>query len=141
MIKLKPRTLLLHLVLIIFALIILGPMVYTFLTSLKLFRDIISGSWSFDPTLRNYEQLGLVVPQRTKGNRRLYSAAEVELLRKISRLTQELGVNLAGVEVILHMAGQIESLQMQIATLEARLSDLTEDVAERLPPQSPLQPS
>ncbi len=57
MIKLKPRTLLLHLVLIVFALIILGPMVYTFLTSLKLFRDIISGSWSFEPTSRNYEQL------------------------------------------------------------------------------------
>ena len=43
--------------LIVFALIILGPMVYTFLTSLKLFRDIISGSWSFEPTSRNYEQL------------------------------------------------------------------------------------
>lgn len=57
MIKLKPRTLLLHLVLIVFALIILGPMVYTFLTSLKLFRDIISGSWNFEPTWRNYEQL------------------------------------------------------------------------------------
>jgi len=57
MIKLNPRTLLLHLVLIVVALIILGPVVYTFLTSLKLFRDIISGSWSFDPTLRNYEQL------------------------------------------------------------------------------------
>ncbi|MCL4239592.1 MAG: carbohydrate ABC transporter permease [Anaerolineae bacterium] len=57
MIKLNPKTLLLHLVLIIFALIILGPMVYTFLTSLKLFRDIISGSWTFEPTWRNYEQL------------------------------------------------------------------------------------
>lgn len=53
----KPRTLLLHGVLTLFALIILAPVVYTFLTSLKLFRDIISGSWSFDPTLRNYEQL------------------------------------------------------------------------------------
>jgi len=53
----KPRTLLLHGVLMLFALIILAPVVYTFLTSLKLFRDIISGSWSFDPTLRNYEQL------------------------------------------------------------------------------------
>ncbi len=57
MIKLNPRTLLLHLVLIVVALIILGPVVYTFLTSLKLFRDIISGSWSFTPTTRNYEQL------------------------------------------------------------------------------------
>lgn len=53
----KPRTLLLHGVLMLFALLILAPVVYTFLTSLKLFRDIISGSWSFDPTLRNYEQL------------------------------------------------------------------------------------
>ena len=76
-------------------------------------------------TLRNYEQLGLVVPRRSEGNRRLYSAAEVERLRKINRLTQELGVNLAGVEVILHMADQIESLQMQVATLEARLSTAT----------------
>ncbi len=78
-------------------------------------------------TLRNYEELGLVVPRRTEGNRRLYSPAEVERLRKINRLTQELGVNLAGVEVILHMAEQIESLQMEIADLRARLSALLPD--------------
>jgi len=81
-------------------------------------------------TLRNYEQLGLVVPQRTEGNRRLYSAAEVERLRKINRLTQELGVNLAGVEVILHMADQIESLQIQVATLQARLSTTSEKATQ-----------
>lgn len=57
MIRRHLRTLLLHLVLIIFALIILGPIVYTFVTSLKLFRDIISGEWGFEPTMRNYEQL------------------------------------------------------------------------------------
>jgi MerR family transcriptional regulator/heat shock protein HspR len=78
-------------------------------------------------TLRNYEELGLVVPRRTEGNRRLYSPAEVERLRKINRLTQELGVNLAGVEVILHMAEQIESLQMEVADLRARLSALLPD--------------
>mgnify|MGYP001262223364 FL=1 len=78
-------------------------------------------------TIRNYEELGLVVPRRTEGNRRLYSPAEVERLRKINRLTQELGVNLAGVEVILHMAEQIESLQMEIADLRARLSALLPD--------------
>lgn len=78
-------------------------------------------------TLRNYEELGLVVPRRTEGNRRLYSPSEVERLRKINRLTQELGVNLAGVEVILHMAEQIESLQMEIADLRARLSELMPD--------------
>jgi MerR family transcriptional regulator, heat shock protein HspR len=74
-------------------------------------------------TLRNYEQLGLVVPGRTEGNIRLYSPAEVERLRKINRLTQELGVNLAGVEVILHMADQIETLQGQVDSLQRRLAE------------------
>lgn len=72
-------------------------------------------------TLRNYEQLGLVVPQRSEGNIRLYSQREVERLMKINRLTQELGVNLAGVEIILRMTDQIEALQVQVATLEQRL--------------------
>lgn len=70
-------------------------------------------------TLRNYEQLGLVVPRRTEGNIRLYSQREVERLHKINRLTQELGVNLAGVEIILRMAEQIEDLQTQLSSLEA----------------------
>ncbi len=72
-------------------------------------------------TLRNYEQIGLVVPRRSDGNIRLYSQREVERLMKISRLTQELGVNLAGVEIILRMTEQIEALQSQIAALERRL--------------------
>jgi MerR family transcriptional regulator/heat shock protein HspR len=78
-------------------------------------------------TLRNYEDLGLVVPQRSDGNIRLYSPSEVERLRKISRLTQELGVNLAGVEVILHMADQIETLQLQVETLEEKLAAVVPD--------------
>jgi len=72
-------------------------------------------------TLRNYEQLGLVKPQRSEGNIRLYSDREVERLRKINRLTQELGINLAGVEVILNMSDQIETLQVQIEQLENEL--------------------
>lgn len=71
-------------------------------------------------TLRNYEQLGLVVPRRSQGNIRLYSEREVERLRKINRLTQELGVNLAGVEIILRMAEQIESLQDELNSLQAQ---------------------
>ncbi len=70
-------------------------------------------------TLRNYEQLGLVVPQRTDGNIRLYSPREVERLLKINRLTQELGVNLAGVEIILRLSDQIEMLQLEIESLRA----------------------
>jgi MerR family transcriptional regulator/heat shock protein HspR len=78
-------------------------------------------------TIRNYEQLGLVVPQRTEGNIRLYSPREVERLLKINRLTHELGINLAGVEVILHMADQIESLQGEITALRQRLDGSTSE--------------
>lgn len=73
-------------------------------------------------TLRNYEQMGLVVPRRTEGNIRLYSPREVDRLRKINRLTQELGVNLAGVEIILRMTEQIERLQDTIDSLQHELS-------------------
>ncbi|HML24783.1 MAG TPA: MerR family transcriptional regulator [Aggregatilinea sp.] len=71
-------------------------------------------------TLRNYEQMGLVVPQRSGGNIRLYSQREVDRLMKINRLTQELGVNLAGVEIILRLSDQIESLQDQLEALERK---------------------
>ena len=74
-------------------------------------------------TIRNYEQLGLLNPQRTDGNIRLYSQREVDRLLKISRLTQELGVNLAGVEVILRMTDQIESLQIEVEVLRQRIED------------------
>jgi len=72
-------------------------------------------------TLRNYEQIGLVVPHRTAGNIRLYSQREVERLHKINRLTQDLGVNLAGVEIILRLTGQIEDLQATVAMLQNEL--------------------
>jgi MerR family transcriptional regulator/heat shock protein HspR len=72
-------------------------------------------------TIRNYEQIGLVIPQRSDGNIRLYSQREVERLMKINRLTQDLGVNLAGVEVILHMADQIETLQVEIDALRDQI--------------------
>jgi MerR family transcriptional regulator/heat shock protein HspR len=74
-------------------------------------------------TIRNYEQLGLLNPQRTDGNIRLYSQREVDRLMKISRLTQELGVNLAGVEVILRMTDQIETLQIEVEVLRQRIEE------------------
>jgi MerR family transcriptional regulator/heat shock protein HspR len=74
-------------------------------------------------TIRNYEQIGLVIPQRTDGNIRLYSQREVERLLKITRLTQELGVNLAGVEVILRMADQIETLQIEVEDLREKIEN------------------
>lgn len=72
-------------------------------------------------TLRHYEALGLVVPQRSQGNIRLYSPRDIERLRKISRLTRELGVNLAGAEIILRLSEQVEELQGELARMEASI--------------------
>jgi MerR family transcriptional regulator/heat shock protein HspR len=65
-------------------------------------------------TLRHYEALGLVVPERSRGNIRLYSPRDIERLRKIVRLTQELGVNLAGVSIILRLSEQVEVLRAEL---------------------------
>lgn len=72
-------------------------------------------------TLRHYENIGLVVPERSEGNIRLYSPANIDRLRQISRLTDELGVNLAGVQIILDMRERLEQLQLDIETRQAEL--------------------
>jgi len=85
-------------------------------------------------TLRYYDRIGIIRPSRTSGRMRLYSQRDVELLRKIARLTEDLGVNLAGVEVILNMSNHIERLQDQLATLqreaEAEIATLRKMVQE-----------
>jgi MerR family transcriptional regulator, heat shock protein HspR len=68
-------------------------------------------------TLRMYERAGLVRPRRTPQGLRLYSERDIERLRQIQRLTQELGVNLAGVDVVLKLLDQIGDLQSQIERL------------------------
>jgi len=65
-------------------------------------------------TLRLYERLGLVQPKRLRGKARLYSQADIERLQKIRRLTKEMGVNLAGVEIILNLLDKIEQMQEKI---------------------------
>jgi MerR family transcriptional regulator/heat shock protein HspR len=72
-------------------------------------------------TLRLYEREGLVEPQRSRGNIRLYSEYDLDRVRAIQRLTTELGVNLAGAEVILNMREMILELQDQIAELHREL--------------------
>lgn len=72
-------------------------------------------------TLRYYERLGLVVPSRSRGNVRLYSQSDIERLQRIVRLVDELGVNLAGVEVILNMSARMEQMQREMETLRAEL--------------------
>ncbi len=68
-------------------------------------------------TLRLYEREGLVVPSRSKGNTRLYSQEDVEQLKLILRLTRDLGVNLAGVEVILEMRSRMSQMQQEASKL------------------------
>lgn len=72
-------------------------------------------------TLRTYERLGLIDPKRSRSNVRLYSERDVERLRQIQRLTQELGVNLAGVEVVLNLLDQIEQMKQEIARLKEHI--------------------
>jgi MerR family transcriptional regulator/heat shock protein HspR len=65
-------------------------------------------------TLRLYEREGLLKPSRTEGNTRLYSEEDLEQLETILSLTRDLGVNLAGVEIILNMRGKIEAMQHEV---------------------------
>ncbi len=79
-------------------------------------------------TLRMYEQKGLVRPQRTAGNTRLYSEADLERLRLIQRLTTELGLNLAGVEAVLGLEEQLQRMQSRMELLEREMRDAVEQV-------------
>ncbi len=72
-------------------------------------------------TLRYYERAGLLKPTRSSGKIRLYSQREIERLRKIARLTNELGVNLAGVEIIMDLTERLENLQERMKQREAEL--------------------
>jgi MerR family transcriptional regulator/heat shock protein HspR len=81
-------------------------------------------------TLRNYEGLGLVVPRRSEGNIRLYSQQDVERIRAIKRLSDELGVNPSGVGVILDMRARIERLQDEVVRMKAELNFLRSRLEE-----------
>ncbi len=74
-------------------------------------------------TLRMYERQGLLRPDRSEGNTRLYSAADLERLELILTLTRELGVNLAGVEVILNMRRNMSRLQQEVGSLMSYVRD------------------
>jgi MerR family transcriptional regulator/heat shock protein HspR len=77
-------------------------------------------------TLRYYERIGLVRPQRSKGRIRYYSEDEVSTLRLIRTLVEDLGVNPAGVEVVLRLAREIADLKRRLGEAEARVRLLEE---------------
>ena len=79
-------------------------------------------------TLRIYEAKGLVTPQRTAGNTRLYSEADLERLRLINRLTQELGLNLAGVEHVLRLEDELQRMQRRLDRLEREMRDAVDRI-------------
>jgi len=83
-------------------------------------------------TLRQYDRLGLVSPGRTAGGGRRYSPRDVELLREVQRLSQEDGVNLAGIKRIIDLESQVEALQNRVGELlhELELSETRRIAAE-----------
>jgi MerR family transcriptional regulator/heat shock protein HspR len=81
-------------------------------------------------TLRQYDRLGLVQPGRAAGGGRRYSARDVEVLREIQRLSQEDGVNLAGIKRVIGLEELVAGLQQRIADLEGELAEAHRRVAE-----------
>ena len=75
-------------------------------------------------SLRYYEKIGIIEPSRSRGNIRLYSDSDIARLKRVRTLMDELGVNLAGIEVILRMTQGITDLQRRIEGLESELKRL-----------------
>jgi len=75
-------------------------------------------------TLRTYDRLGLVSPRRSSGGGRRYSERDVELLREVQRLSQDEGVNLAGIKRIIELTNQVEALQSRIHEMSRELDSL-----------------
>lgn len=72
-------------------------------------------------TLRYYERVGLIIPSRSRGRIRLYSRADLERVRQVQRLIDELGVNLAGAEVIIDMSARLRALEEENEALRREL--------------------
>jgi len=84
-------------------------------------------------TLRLYEREGLLAPSRSEGNTRLYTDDDLERLEVILKLTRELGVNLAGVEIILNMREKMAAMQQQIEDFVVTLNHELTNQARRVP--------
>ncbi len=90
----------------------------------------VAEQYSIHPqTLRLYEREGLLLPSRSDGNTRLYTDQDLERLEVILKLTRDLGVNLAGVEIILNMRAKMEAMQQQ---MEEFVLTLNQELAERV---------
>ena len=82
-------------------------------------------------TLRQYDRLGIVSPDRSPGRGRRYSAHDIEQLREVQRLSQEQGINLAGVKRILELENYVLALRSRVAELQAELEAARAEIARR----------
>ena len=82
-------------------------------------------------TLRHYERAGLIWPSRTVGRQRLYSIADLERIRRLRTLIDDLGVNLAGAEVALKLMARIEELEGEVAGLTDTVTRLRKQLARQ----------
>jgi MerR family transcriptional regulator/heat shock protein HspR len=80
-------------------------------------------------TLRIYESRGLITPKRSPGKTRLYSQDDVERLRRIQELTGELGMNLAGVEKVFELEGELETMRSRMQKLQEKTAELEQEMA------------
>ena len=79
-------------------------------------------------TLRYYERLGLIEPSRTRGNQRVFSRRDIERVQRIRGLMEDLGVNLAGVEVMLKLLSRLEASEQEVARLQRENEGLKSQV-------------
>ena len=86
--------------------------------------SVVANQFGVHPqTLRLYEREGLLKPSRTEGNTRLYTEADMQRLEVVLSLTRDLGVNLAGVEIILNMRAKMEEMQHQMQEFVAYVTE------------------
>jgi MerR family transcriptional regulator/heat shock protein HspR len=98
-------------------------------------------------TLRIYEQKGLVRPKRTAGNTRLYSDEDIQRLQLIQRLTTEIGLNLAGVDRVLHLEDELARMRRRLDRMEREMREAIDQVHRQYrrdlvlyrPPQPPVR--
>ncbi|MDF2823686.1 MAG: putative transcriptional regulator, MerR family [Mycobacterium sp.] len=87
-------------------------------------------------TLRTYDRLGLVSPQRSSGGGRRYSQRDVDLLREVQRLSQDEGVNLAGIKRIIELTNQVEALQGRVQEMAQEIEVLRAQRRDVGPPKT-----
>jgi MerR family transcriptional regulator/heat shock protein HspR len=83
-------------------------------------------------TLRMYEARGLIAPKRSPKNTRLYSQADVERLRRIQQMTNENGLNLAGVETVLEMEARVERMRAEMSRMRKRAAEMEQRMTAEL---------